>query len=70
MTKVLVVEDNEKLRKALTAGLEATGEVSVIYDCARGEEALGHCLEQQQPDDILMDVQLAGQLYPCDSLIA
>ena len=70
MTKVLVVEDNEKLRKALTAGLEATGEVKVIYDCDSGEEALGHCLEQQQPDVILMDVQLAGQMNGIEATVA
>jgi hypothetical protein len=34
------VEDNARLRKALRAGLQATGSVLVIHDCASGEAAL------------------------------
>lgn len=61
MLNLLLVEDNEKLRAALKNGLEATGAVHVVYDCARGEDAMALCL-RQPPDIILMDVQLAGEL--------
>ncbi len=61
MLNLLLVEDNEKLRAALKSGLEATGAVQVIHDCAHGEDAMAQCLTQP-PDIILMDVQLAGDL--------
>jgi DNA-binding NarL/FixJ family response regulator len=67
--KLLMVEDNEKLRPALKAGLEATGRAQVIYDCAAGEEALEFCL-QQLPQVILMDVQLAGEMNGIDTAVA
>jgi len=59
MLTLLLVEDNASLRQALRAGLEATGEVKVIAQCDRGEDALPLCLETT-PAVILMDVQLAG----------
>ena len=61
MMKLLLVEDNERLRPALAAGLQATGEVEVVGGCATGEEALSHCLHQA-PQVVLMDVQLAGDM--------
>lgn len=66
---ILIVEDNEKLRPALRAGLEATGQVQVIADCASGEAALELCL-QQPPQAILMDVQLAGEMNGIDTAVA
>jgi DNA-binding NarL/FixJ family response regulator len=42
---LLLVEDNQKLRLALRSGLEETGAVRVVHDCASGEEALAYCLE-------------------------
>lgn len=42
--ELLLVEDNDRLRKALKAGLEATGAVQVAYDCPTGEAALEYCL--------------------------
>ncbi len=65
MFYVLIVEDNPHLRPALKAGLQATGEVSVPFDCASGEEVLDFCLEnpqQQARTVLLMDVQLAGAM--------
>jgi DNA-binding NarL/FixJ family response regulator len=59
--KLLVVEDNLNLRKALCAGLEQTGQISVCAACDSGEEALTLCLSDP-PGAILMDVQLAGAL--------
>jgi DNA-binding NarL/FixJ family response regulator len=61
MLDLLLVEDNERLRPALMAGLEATGAVSIVGACASGEEALALCLSHP-PQAILMDVQLAGEM--------
>lgn len=62
MIALLVVEDNQRLRTALRAGLEATGAVQVVHACGSGEEALGFCLQAEAPQAILMDVQLAGKI--------
>jgi len=59
MIQLLLVEDNEKLRRAMTVGLEATGEVRVIGEASTGEEAIAQALAVP-PEAILMDVQLAG----------
>jgi len=69
MLNLLVVEDNEKLRPALIAGLETTGKVVVAFDCGTGEAALARCLEQR-PDVILMDVQLAGDMNGIEAAVA
>jgi DNA-binding NarL/FixJ family response regulator len=69
MLNLLVVEDGEKLRLALKVGLEATGEVRVVYDCASGERALARCLAEA-PDVILMDVQLAGAMNGIQAAVA
>ena len=68
MLNLLLVEDNEKLRAALKAGLE--GEVvHVAHDCESGEAALAHCLAGP-PDVILMDVQLAGEMNGIQAAVA
>ena len=59
MIQLLLVEDNEKLRRAMKVGLEATGEVRVIGEASTGEEAIAQALAAV-PDVILMDVQLTG----------
>lgn len=66
---LLLVEDNEKLRPALAAGLQATGAVQVVYDCGTGEAALAYCLAQP-PQVILMDVQLAGDMNGIEAAVA
>lgn len=73
MLNVLLVEDNLHLSPALKAGLEATGEVSVIYASAHGEEVLEFCLQSEirQTDSvILMDVQLAGTMNGIQAAVA
>ena len=71
MLQMLLVEDNEKLRPALQAGLEATGKVVVAYACASGEEALDYCLRAASlPQVALMDVQLAGALNGIEAAVA
>lgn len=67
--ELLLVEDNERLRGALSRGLEATGQVRVAYACDSGEEALDYCLERP-PEVILMDVQLAGAMNGIQSAVA
>lgn len=69
MLSLLLVEDNDRLRLALKAGLEGTGAVHVVYDCTTGEEALERCL-LERPDAILMDVQLAGGLNGIQAAVA
>ena len=69
MLKLLIVEDNEKLRPALKAGLEELGTLQVVHDCPTGEEALEFCLNQS-PDVILMDVQLAGVMNGIETAVA
>jgi DNA-binding NarL/FixJ family response regulator len=73
MLNVLLVEDNPHLSPALKAGLEATGDVSVIFTCDRGEEVLEFCLQSElgQADSvILMDVQLTGSMNGIQAAVA
>src|SRR5690606_17536637 len=66
-----VVEDNEKLRPAMVRGLESTGEISVVYACGSGEEAVQSCLESEPPPDaVLMDVQLEGAMNGIEAAVA
>jgi DNA-binding NarL/FixJ family response regulator len=68
---LLLVEDNPKLRAALRAGLEATGAVRVVYDCASGEAALDFALAADQPPGaVLLDVHLAGALDGLQTAVA
>ena len=69
MINLLLVEDNERLRPALAAGLGATGALLVVGNCGSGEDALAACLAGP-PDAILMDVQLAGQLNGIEAAVA
>jgi DNA-binding NarL/FixJ family response regulator len=69
MLSILLVEDNERLRPALAAGLAATGAVTVAGQCGSGEESLALCLAAA-PDAILMDVQLAGRMNGIEAAVA
>lgn len=69
MLKVMVVEDNEKLRPALVEGLAETGEVEVILACDRGERALEE-LTECEPEAVLLDVQLAGRMNGIETAVA
>ncbi|MFV9506283.1 MAG: response regulator, partial [Oscillochloridaceae bacterium umkhey_bin13] len=69
MFDLLVVEDNERLRPALVAGLVATGAVTVKGALDTGEAALAHCLSEP-PQAILMDVQLAGVWNGIETAVA
>lgn len=63
MHRIVIVEDNLKLQQAMKAGLEATGEVQVVYTADRGEAALDFCLSGVEVEALLLDVQLAGDLH-------
>ena len=69
MLNCLIVEDNEKLRLAMKAGLEKSGQVAVTSDCASGETAVEICLAEA-PDVILMDVQLAGEMNGIETTVS
>jgi DNA-binding NarL/FixJ family response regulator len=69
---LLLVEDNDALRRALKAGLEATGEVRVVGEAAAGEEALATYLapDAAELDVALMDVALAGEMNGIQAAVA
>jgi DNA-binding NarL/FixJ family response regulator len=69
MLKLLIVEDNPRLRPALRQGLQATNAVEVVGECGSGEEALEICA-LHLPDVVLMDVQLAGTLNGIQAAVA
>ena len=60
MLRLLVVEDNLKLRSALEAGFSSDASFQIAHSCGSGEQALDFCLTGNPPDAILMDVQLEG----------
>lgn len=69
MLTLLIVEDNERLRPALSTGLEATGNIKLLGAVPTGEEAIELCREEA-PQVILMDVQLAGELNGIEAGVA
>lgn len=69
MIRLLVVEDNERLRPALLDGLTVTGAVQIVGDYGSGEAALAACLATP-PEAILMDVQLAGAWNGVEAAVA
>ena len=69
LLKLLVVEDNARLRPALVDGLDATQALSVVHACDSGEAALAYCLEEAV-DALLMDVQLTGRLNGIEAAVA
>ncbi|MBI3159953.1 MAG: response regulator transcription factor [Chloroflexi bacterium] len=69
LIRTLIVEDNEKLRRAIGEGLEKTGALTVCGGASDGDTALAHCLNDP-PDVILMDVQLAGQMNGIQTAVA
>ena len=67
---LLIVEDGDKLREALRVGLENTGAVKVIGVDGARRRCADACALAQQPDVILMDVQLAGQINGIEAAVA
>jgi DNA-binding NarL/FixJ family response regulator len=69
MLALLLVEDNERLQRALKVGLESTGEIRVVGEVTSGEAAVAHCLDTA-PQAVLMDVALAGEMNGIQAAIA
>ncbi len=69
MIRLLLVEDNQALRRAVKSGLEDTGQVSVVAETSTGEEAVS-LAAADPPDAILMDVQLAGPMNGVQAAVA
>ena len=57
MATVLIVDDDAKYRRALTAFLDASFDLDVIADTGSGEEAVG-LAEHLQPDAVVVDVAM------------
>jgi DNA-binding NarL/FixJ family response regulator len=69
--KMLLVEDNIALRRALALGLEATGAVTVVASVDSGEMAVEAVLSAAElPDVVLMDVALAGHMHGIEAAVA
>ncbi len=70
MLRIVVVEDNKKLQKAMARGLSGK-DTEVIEAFERGEDALDYCLDHVgEVDVILMDVALAGEMTGIDAAAA
>ncbi|MDY7077090.1 MAG: response regulator transcription factor [Chloroflexota bacterium] len=71
MIKILLVEDNSALRRALKVGLEDIGEVRVVGEAASGEDAVASFASAtRSPDVVLMDVALAGKMNGIQAAVA
>ena len=66
-TSVIIVEDEPIIASDLAAQLEKAG-LTVIETFDEGKEVLNF-LDTEQPDVILMDVQLYGDLDGIDGLV-
>lgn len=66
--KLLIVEDNNKLRSALLTGFEQLNTIEIVSSCSSGEKALELCIENT-PEVILMDVMLEGNINGIESAI-
>jgi DNA-binding NarL/FixJ family response regulator len=69
MIELMIVEDNDNLRKALIDGMNALDELDVVAAFPSGEEAFSAC-RQSSPHAILMDVQLAGEMNGIQTAMA
>ena len=58
--RVMLVDDNEIVRKGLQEALEHADDFAVVGQTGEGEEALG-LAERLRPDVILMDVLMPGK---------
>lgn len=59
MITVLLVDDHELVRSGVEALLNAVDDINVLAVCECGETAL-QLISQQQPDVVLMDVNMPG----------
>jgi DNA-binding NarL/FixJ family response regulator len=57
MTRIMIVEDNQRARRAIKALISQQAEVNVISEASNGQEAIQK-IKEQIPDVILMDMQM------------
>ena len=57
MIRVLVVDDHEFVRSAVSSALTAAGGIEVVATCGDGQEALGVAVHTR-PDVVLMDLSM------------
>ena len=71
LIRLVIVEDNESLRKALITGLEQTGKVRIGFDFGAAEDVLADTDSfEAEIDAVLMDVHLAGHMNGIDPAVA
>ncbi|MGZ9235810.1 MAG: response regulator, partial [Anaerolineales bacterium] len=59
MIRVAIADDHPEMRIALRLLLELSKELEVVCEADNGQEALD-CVQQVQPDVLVMDVQMPG----------
>lgn len=57
MIRVLVVDDHDLMREAISEALRASGGIDVIGSCADGQQACGF-IAHSRPDVVLMDLAM------------
>lgn len=57
MIRVLVVDDHELIREAVSAALVAAGDIDVVGSSADGYEAI-HAVPRTLPDVVVMDLSM------------
>ncbi|MBI5194012.1 MAG: response regulator [Nitrospirae bacterium] len=60
---VLIIDDSHYMSRALTHVLESDKEIKVVAVAVDGEDAL-HKIEEQNPDVILLDIDMPGNEGP------
>jgi NarL family two-component system response regulator LiaR len=61
MIKVLLVDDHKIVRQGVRAYLHTLADIQVVAEAASGEAAIA-AVEQCQPDVILMDLEMPGEM--------
>jgi two-component system invasion response regulator UvrY len=56
---VLITDDNERFRRAVSASLDASGAFTVVGEAGDGLEAIA-LVDQLRPNMVLMDVSMPG----------
>jgi NarL family two-component system response regulator LiaR len=59
--RVLTVDDHQLLRRGIRFSLMSVDDIELVAEAHNGEEAL-HLCDEAQPDVVLMDMRLAGDM--------